>query len=113
MEATKHNPHSNHISQPLDHSYSPTDAEKQAQNEPIPPKKSIYAGLGWLDRLLALWILLAIIIGILIGNFVESAGPALQRGKFVDVSVPIGMCQEPTGILVSLSNGRQPSVCSS
>jgi hypothetical protein len=53
-------------------------------------KKSVYAGLGWLDRLLVLWILLAIIIGILLGNFVDSVGPALQRGKFVDVSIPIG-----------------------
>lgn len=54
-------------------------------------RKSVYQGLGWLDRLLALWILLAIIIGILLGNFVESVGPALQRGKFVNVSVPIGI----------------------
>lgn len=53
-------------------------------------KKSVYHGLGWLDRLLALWILLAIIIGILLGNYVDSVGPALQRGKFVQVSVPIG-----------------------
>lgn len=54
-------------------------------------KTSIYAGLGWLDRLLVVWILLTIIIGILLGNFVDGIGPALQRGKFVDVSVPIGM----------------------
>lgn len=30
------------------------------------------------------------LIGILLGNFVPSVGPALQRGKFVGVSVPIG-----------------------
>lgn len=53
-------------------------------------KDSAYKSLGWLDRLLALWILLAIIIGILIGNYVNGAETALQRGKFVDVSVPIG-----------------------
>jgi arsenite transporter len=53
-------------------------------------KQSVYAGLGWLDRLLVLWILLAIVIGIVLGNFVDGIGPALQRGKFVDVSVPIG-----------------------
>jgi ACR3 family arsenite transporter len=46
--------------------------------------------LGWLDRLLALWILLAIIIGILTGNYVNRAEAALHRGKFVNVSVPIG-----------------------
>lgn len=66
------------------------DEEKQCTSAPAEVKKSVYAGLGWLDRLLALWILLAIIIGILLGNFVDSVGPALQRGKFVGVSVPIG-----------------------
>lgn len=47
-------------------------------------------GLGWLDRLLALWILLAMIIGILLGNFVDNVGPALHKGEFVGVSIPIG-----------------------
>ncbi|KIX02767.1 arsenical-resistance protein [Rhinocladiella mackenziei CBS 650.93] len=53
-------------------------------------QESVYAGLGLLERLLALWILLAIVVGILLGNFVVGVGPASQRGKFVDVSVPIG-----------------------
>ena len=57
----------------------------------IAKKKSAYQSLGWLDRLLALWILLAIIIGIVIGNFVPGAEQALQRGKFVDVSVPVAI----------------------
>lgn len=70
---------------------SNNDVERNSsQNERSTTKQSVYAGLGWLDRLLVLWILLAMIIGILLGNFVESVGPALQRGKFVDVSVPIG-----------------------
>jgi len=43
-----------------------------------------------LDRFLALWILLAMAIGIILGNFVPNTGPALQKGKFVGVSVPIG-----------------------
>lgn len=54
------------------------------------PRKSAYQSLGWLDKLLALWILLAIIVGILIGNYVDGAGEVLQKGKFVDVSVPVG-----------------------
>jgi ACR3 family arsenite transporter len=66
------------------------DVEKQQSEEQVKQKKSVYAGLGWLDRLLVLWILLAIIIGILLGNFVDGVGPALQKGKFVQVSVPIG-----------------------
>ena len=53
---------------------------------------SAFKGLGWLDRLLALWILLAMIIGVLLGNFVQNVGPALQRGTFVGVSIPIGEC---------------------
>jgi hypothetical protein len=69
---------------------SNTDVEKQGTTNETHEKKSVYAGLGWLDRLLVLWILLAIIVGILLGNFVDDVGPALQKGKFVDVSVPIG-----------------------
>ncbi|TQN67263.1 Arsenical-resistance protein Acr3 [Colletotrichum shisoi] len=30
-------------------------------------------------------------LGIILGNFVPSAGPALQQGKFVGVSIPIGL----------------------
>ena len=67
-----------------------SNIEKQVLPAATQTKKSVYAGLGWLDRLLALWILLAIVIGILVGNFVHGAEEALQRGKFVNVSVPIG-----------------------
>lgn len=69
---------------------SPPDPEKNESTPTTRPKESVYAGLGWLDRLLALWILLAIVVGILLGNFVDGVEDALQRGKFVDVSVPIG-----------------------
>ncbi|ESZ98863.1 arsenical-resistance protein [Sclerotinia borealis F-4128] len=55
-------------------------------------KTSLYKSLGWLDRLLALWIFLAMAIGIILGNFVPNAGPALQKGDFVGVSVPITVC---------------------
>ena len=58
-------------------------------------KSSIFKSLGWLDRFLAVWILLAMIIGVLLGNFVPNTGPALQKGKFVRVSVPIGMSLPP------------------
>lgn len=52
--------------------------------------RSAFHQLGLLDRFLAVWIFLAMAIGIILGNFVPSTGPALQRGKFVGVSVPIG-----------------------
>jgi ACR3 family arsenite transporter len=71
-----------------------SDVEKQGLTEEEvfdASKTSIFKSLGWLDRLLALWIFLAMAIGIILGNFVPNTGPALQKGKFVGVSVPIGM----------------------
>lgn len=53
-------------------------------------KVSAFKSLGILDRFLALWIILAMAIGILLGNFVPETGPALERGQFVNVSVPVG-----------------------
>lgn len=68
------------------------DAEKSEQQGSVPEApKSAFKSLGFLDQLLALWIFLAMVIGILLGNFVPSTGPALQKGQFVGVSVPIGM----------------------
>lgn len=51
---------------------------------------SAFASLGLLDRFLAVWIFLAMAVGIILGNFVPSLSPALEKGKFVGVSVPIG-----------------------
>ena|SRR2546423_12019856 len=79
----------------------PQDPEKQLRGSAdLTQKESVYRSLGWLDRLLVLWILLAIIVGIVLGNFVESVGPALQRGKFVGVSVPIGEFPNCTTLLL-------------
>ncbi|KAJ5935526.1 hypothetical protein N7466_005073 [Penicillium verhagenii] len=75
------------------------DAEKQKTNESeeTMAKQSAFQSLGWLDRFLALWIFLAMAIGIILGNFVENTGPALQKGKFVGVSIPIAI-----GLLVMM-----------
>ncbi len=74
------------------------DVEQQYTGE-VPPashaKTSAFKSLGLLDRFLAVWILLAMAIGILLGNFVPNTGPALQKGKFVGVSIPIGDLQKP------------------
>ncbi|KAJ3410663.1 hypothetical protein HDV05_003519 [Chytridiales sp. JEL 0842] len=48
-----------------------------------------FSQLPWLDKLLTLWILLAMILGVLLGNYVPSAAPALNSGKIADVSIPI------------------------
>jgi ACR3 family arsenite transporter len=71
-----------------------SDIEKEGRREPQQSscsKQSAFKSLGILDRFLALWIFLAMTIGIILGNFVPNTGPALQRGTFVGVSVPIGM----------------------
>jgi len=62
-------------------------------NSPDPEYKDVppLRGLSFLDRFLVIWIILAMAIGIILGDFVPSTGPALQKGKFVGVSVPIGM----------------------
>jgi len=77
---------------------SSDDAEKghaisQDRNRPA-EKVSAFKSLGWLDRFLAVWIILAMVIGVLLGNFVPEVGPALQKGKFAEVSAPIGMLPE-------------------
>lgn len=69
------------------------DIEKQIDASPpdeAHEKHSMFSSLGFLDRFLAVWIFLAMAIGIILGNFVPSTGPALERGKFVGVSIPIG-----------------------
>lgn len=79
---------------------APEDLEKQPPrkaNADGPRKVSAFKSLGILDRFLAVWILLAMVVGVLLGNFVEGTGPALQRGKFVGVSIPIAI-----GLLVMM-----------
>ncbi|KAJ6258600.1 hypothetical protein Dda_6647 [Drechslerella dactyloides] len=71
--------------------------ESQDARERVDDKLSAFKSLGLLDRYLALWILLAMIVGVLLGNFVEETAPALQKGKFVGVSLPIAI-----GLLVMM-----------
>ena len=66
------------------------EAQPSTMDDEKPTKTSTFKGLGLLDRFLAVWILLAMAIGIILGNFVPNTGPALQKGKLVGVSVPIG-----------------------
>jgi ACR3 family arsenite transporter len=82
----KHNPEASAAAGQL--SSAARDVEKQP-DEPQ-EKHSAFKKLGILDQFLALWIFLAMAIGIILGNFVPNTGPALQRGKFVGVSIPIG-----------------------
>ncbi|KAK8074519.1 arsenical-resistance protein [Apiospora hydei] len=84
------------------HQASPGAVENQTDSTTTPEhhdvrKVSAFKALGLLDRFLAVWIFLAMVVGVLLGNFVPQTGPALERGKFVGVSVPIAV-----GLLVMM-----------
>lgn len=52
----------------------------------------VFKSLGWLDRYLAAWIFLAMLIGIILGNFAPRTEDVLDKGRWVGVSIPIGAC---------------------
>lgn len=78
------------LSKPLDVSKVGCEGQQPEDEKNSSEDSSVFKSLGFLDRFLAAWIFLAMLIGILLGNFVEGAGDALQKGKFAEVSVPIG-----------------------
>ena len=95
--STSPNMGSNEPQGEMNHGYNnQIDIENHVSDTNTSPRSrhetSAFRGLGILDRYLAVWIFLAMAIGIILGNFVPNTGPALQRGKFVGVSVPIGKC---------------------
>ena len=53
-------------------------------------------------------------LGIIIGYFVPETGPTLQRGEFVNVSIPIGTSPPTTSPILPLTSpfSLQPSVSS-
>jgi ACR3 family arsenite transporter len=67
------------------------DASKSNNDAATEGPTSAFKQLALLDRFLAVWIFLAMAIGIILGNFVPNTSKALDKGKFVGVSVPIGM----------------------
>ncbi|KAF8462862.1 sodium bile acid symporter family-domain-containing protein [Kalaharituber pfeilii] len=64
---------------------------------PDPTGRSTFLALSFLDRFLALWILLSMTLGLILGNFVPNLPNALQKGSFASVSVPIAV-----GLLVMM-----------
>jgi ACR3 family arsenite transporter len=70
---------------------STPDASKSDNDAATEGPTSAFKQLALLDRFLAIWIFLAMAIGIILGNFVPNTSRALDKGKFVGVSVPIGM----------------------
>lgn len=70
--------------------WDPEKQHRDDENARHEKKTSVYKSLGLLDRFLAVWIFLAMAVGIILGAFVNNVGPALQKSTFVGVSVPIG-----------------------
>ncbi|EMC97431.1 hypothetical protein BAUCODRAFT_156109 [Baudoinia panamericana UAMH 10762] len=59
------------------------DLEMQEALGPKAENVAAFKALGWLDRFVAVWILLAIMVGILIGNFVSGAEESLQKSNLM------------------------------
>ncbi|KAK3372490.1 sodium bile acid symporter family-domain-containing protein [Podospora didyma] len=74
-----------------------TGPEETKQQHEGQDRLSAFKSLGFLDRFLAVWIFLAMLVGVLLGNFVKDVGPTLQKGTFVGVSLPIAI-----GLLVMM-----------
>lgn len=64
---------------------------EMVQGEGPAQETSLVKSLSFLDRFLALWILLAMALGILLGYFVPNTQAVLNTAEFVGVSVPIGI----------------------
>jgi len=52
-------------------------------------KKELSLGL-W-EKYLTLWIAICIIVGLLVGQFIPAFGQFMERAKFAQLSVPIGI----------------------
>jgi arsenite transporter len=68
----------------------PEDDAATAPRTAAPTENSILKSLSFLDRFLALWILLAMAVGILLGYFVPRTHEVLQGATLIGVSAPIG-----------------------
>ena len=67
-----------------------TSAAASGPSERGSPRVPAIKSLSWLDKLLALWIVLAMGVGIILGYFVPSTQQVIERVQLVDVSLPLG-----------------------
>lgn len=74
----------------------PEDPDEAVQ-EPKESVSRLLHELSFVDRFLALWIILAMVIGVLIGYYVPGVQPAFATVEFSSVSVPIAI-----GLLVMM-----------
>ncbi|KAL5120441.1 arsenicals resistance [Pleosporales sp. CAS-2024a] len=76
---------------------TPAAARADTNNQDNKDARGPLKALSFLDRFLLVWILVAMGVGMALGNTVDSIGPALQKGEFVGVSIPIAI-----GLLVMM-----------
>ncbi len=74
--------------------------------------KGILLSLGWLDRLLSLLIILAMILGVIIGEFAPNVQQNLSAGNFRGVSAPlvVGLIVMMWPILTKVQYERLPQM---
>lgn len=74
--------------------------------------RGVLLSLGWLDRLLSLFIVIAMIIGVIIGEFAPHAKERLNKGNFEGVSAPlvIGMIIMMWPILTNVQYEKLPEM---
>lgn len=74
--------------------------------------KGILLSLGWLDRLLSLLIILAMILGVIIGEFAPNVQQNLSAGDFRGVSAPlvVGLIVMMWPILTKVQYERLPQM---
>jgi arsenite transporter len=67
----------------------PAEVDRQT-SQTMTTRGSLIKKLSFLDRFLALWIFLAMVLGILLGCFVPRTQDVLNTAKLIGVSAPIG-----------------------
>ncbi|TKY87269.1 hypothetical protein EX895_003946 [Sporisorium graminicola] len=74
--------------------------------------KGVLLSLGWLDRLLSLFIIVAMILGVVIGEFAPNAQHNLSKGSFRGVSAPlvVGLIVMMWPILTKVQYERLPQM---
>lgn len=66
-----------------------TALQQARQSSSTGVAKGLLLSLGWLDRLLSLFILIAMILGVVIGQFAPHAKERLHKGNWEGVSAPM------------------------
>lgn len=67
----------------------PSALEQAKQSDHSGAAFGVLVSLGWLDRLLSLFIIIAMVLGVVIGRFVPRAKERLNNGNFEGVGAPL------------------------